>query len=65
MRDIITLGESDLTMISLFSQWSTEGVGLMSENKTHYTCQSSHLTSFAVLVSVTPTEVPAILSESR
>ena len=36
------------------SEWSMEGVKLLSKNETHYTCQSNHLTSFAVLVSTTP-----------
>lgn len=39
------------------SQWSSDGVVLLNENATHYTCQSSHLTSFAVLVSIHPVPV--------
>ena len=41
----------------LCSQWSTEGVELVAENESHYTCQSTHLTSFAVLVSINPLPV--------
>lgn len=41
----------------LYSTWSTEGVVLLSKNDTHYTCQSNHLTSFAVLVSATSMNV--------
>ena len=40
-----------------YSQWSTEGVVLLSQNTTHYICQSTHLTSFAVLVSAKSVQV--------
>ncbi|CAI8057672.1 Latrophilin-like protein LAT-2 [Geodia barretti] len=38
------------------SQWSTEGVELVSVTETHYVCRSTHLSSFAVLVNVKPLE---------
>ena len=43
-------------------QWSSEGVEMIGQNETHYTCHSTHLTSFAVLVSVQPLQVYFLLS---
>ncbi|XP_047388123.1 adhesion G protein-coupled receptor E4-like isoform X2 [Sciurus carolinensis] len=40
--------------------WSTEGCFHVSSNDSHTTCQCSHLSSFAVLMALTPKEDPVL-----